>query len=310
MTVTEDKAYESAFGQPLRRKEDAHLITGQTRWTDNLNAPGMLYACYLRSPMAHAKFTIDTTPAKSYPGVVAVFSAADFGAAQAVIPDAWTVHPDMKKPVMTPLATDEVRYAGEPIAVVVAETRYQAADALEAINVDYDPLPAVVDMEAACSPDSPLVHESIGTNVCFDIQSPGEGYEAAKAQAQAEGGVVITRRFLQQRLLPTPMEPRAVLVVPTIDDLTVYASTQIPHVLRLLLAMLTGHPEHKLRVVAPGRRRRLRRQDQLPGRGDHRRAPGQASGPAGEVDRVALGELPADAPRPRAGPGHRDRGDP
>ena len=80
MTVT-DKAYETAFGQPLRRKEDAHLITGQTRWTDNLNAPGMLYAAYLRSPMAHAKFTIDTTPAKSYPGVVAVFSAADFGAA-------------------------------------------------------------------------------------------------------------------------------------------------------------------------------------------------------------------------------------
>ena len=250
MTVT-DKEYESAFGRPLRRKEDAHLITGQTRWVDNLSAPGMLYACYLRSPMAHAKFTIDTTPAKSYPGVVAVFSAADFGAAQAIIPEAWTVTPDMKKPIMTPLATDEVRYAGEPIAVVVAETRYQAADALEAIVVDYDPLPAVIDLEAAIRDDSPLVHADLGTNTCFDIQSPGEGYAAAKAQAEAGGGVVITRRFLQQRLMPTPMEPRAVLVVPTIDDLTVYASTQIPHVLRLLLAMLTGHPEHKLRVVAP-----------------------------------------------------------
>ncbi len=249
MTITE-KEYESAFGQPLRRKEDAHLITGQTRWVDNLSAPGMLYAAYLRSPVAHAKIRVNTDPAKAYPGVVAVYSAEDFGAAQAIIPEAWTVHPEMKKPIMTPLATDEVRYVGEPIAVVVAETRYQATDALEAIDVDYDVLPAVVDMEAAAR-DEHLVHADIGTNTCFYIESPGEGYAAAKAQAEAEGGVVITRRFRQQRLLPTPMEPRAILVVPTIDDLTVYASTQIPHVLRLLLAMLTGHPEHKLRVVAP-----------------------------------------------------------
>ncbi|MGQ0847000.1 MAG: xanthine dehydrogenase family protein molybdopterin-binding subunit [Sporichthyaceae bacterium] len=235
------------MGQPLRRKEDAHLITGRTRWTDNIQLPGMLHAAYLRSPIAHARITVDTSAAKAYPGVVVVMSAADFGAAQAIIPEAWTCHPEMKKPIVTPLATDKVHFVGEPIAIVVAETRAQANDALEAINVDYDPLPAVVDMEAALAPDSALVNEDIGTNQCYDLQSPGESYEAAKAKAD----VVIKRRFRQQRLAPAYMEPRAVVVVPTYDDYTIYTATQIPHVVRVVMSLLTGISESKLRVVAP-----------------------------------------------------------
>jgi carbon-monoxide dehydrogenase large subunit len=251
MTTTEAKPdtakLETALGQPLRRKEDAHLITGQTRWTDNIQLPGLLHAAYLRSPIAHARITVDTSAAKSYPGVVAVYSAADFGAEQGFMADAWTCHPEMKKPLNPPLATDEVRYVGEPIAVVIADSRYAANDALEAIAVDYDALPAVTDLEAATAAGSPLVHEALGTNQCYHLVTPGEGYEAAKAKAD----VVIKRRFRQQRLIPAAMEPRAVVVIPSVDDYTMYSSTQIPHVLRVLLALITGISESKLRVVAP-----------------------------------------------------------
>ena len=168
MTTTENKP-ETVFGQSMRRKEDRHLITGQTKWTDNIVLPGMLHVAFLRSPIAHARITVDTTPAKSYPGVVGVYSAADFGASQGLLADAWTCHPDMIKPENPPLATDEVRYAGEPIAVVVAETRYQANDALEGIMVDYDPLPAVTDLEGALEAGADLVHTSKGTNQCYTL---------------------------------------------------------------------------------------------------------------------------------------------
>jgi carbon-monoxide dehydrogenase large subunit len=246
MTTTEAKS-DTVFGQPLRRKEDAHLITGRTRWTDNIQLPGMLHLAFLRSPIAHAKITVDTAAAASYPGVVAVYSAADFGAEMGFMADAWTCHPDMKKPLNPPLATDEVRYVGEPIAVVVAQSRYAANDALEAISVDYDALPAVIDVEAALADGTPLVHDALGTNQCYHLLSPGDSYEAAKAKAD----VVLKRRFRQQRLIPAAMEPRAVVVVPTVDDFTMYSSTQIPHVLRVLLALITGVSESKMRVVAP-----------------------------------------------------------
>jgi carbon-monoxide dehydrogenase large subunit len=248
MTATADTPAKSdtVLGQPMRRKEDAHLITGRTRWTDNIQLPGMLHVAYLRSPIAHARITVDTSAAKSYPGVVGVWSAADFGASQAIIPEAWHCHPDMKKPVTTPLATDKVHFVGEPIAVVVAETRYQAGDALEAISVEYDALPAVIDLESAFD-STTLVNEDIGTNQCYALVSPPESYEAAKAKAD----VVIKRRFRQQRLAPAYMEPRSVVVQPTMDDFTIWSATQIPHVLRVVLSLLTGISESKLRVVAP-----------------------------------------------------------
>jgi carbon-monoxide dehydrogenase large subunit len=238
-------------GRRRLRKEDAKLVTGQTQWTDNIQFAGMLHLSVLRSPMAHARIkSVDVGPALERPGVIAAFSGRDFADEQGSLPCAWPVTEDMKLPPHPPLAVDEVRYVGDAVAVVVARDRYAAADALEAIEVDYEPLPAVVDMKAALADDAPLVHADLGTNKCFTWPfAGGEDYEAVKAQAD----VVVSRRFVQQRLIPTAMEPRSVVVapLPASDEFTVYSATQIPHVLKLMLAMVTGIPEHKLRVIAP-----------------------------------------------------------
>ena len=237
-------------GRARLRKEDAHLITGQTTWTDNIQLAGMVHMSVLRSPMAHAKIKkIDVSGALQRPGVIAAFTAADLGSQEIGLPCAWPVTPDMKQPAHPPLAVDEVRYVGDAVAVVVARDRYAAADALEAIDVDYEPLPAVVDMEEALT-DKSLVHSDIGTNKCFTWPfAGGDDYDAVAKQAE----VIVKRRFIQQRLIPTAMEPRGVVVLPlpASDEYTVYSTTQIPHVLRLMLAMVTGTPEQKLRVIAP-----------------------------------------------------------
>ena len=241
------------IGQPLRRKEDRRLITGRTRWTDNITLPGLLHLAILRSPMAHARIDrVDVTPALERPGVIAAFSAAELGEELGVLPCAWPVTPDMVHPDHHPLATDEVRHVGEAVAVVVARDRYAAADALEAIEVDYTPLPAVTDMEEALK-DEVLVHSDKGTNKSFLWPFDSGDYDAARARAEAEGGVVVRRRYIQQRLIPAAMEPRAVVVEPLTegDEYTVYSATQIPHILRLMLALTVGMPEHRLRVVAP-----------------------------------------------------------
>ena len=244
---------ERSIGQPLRRKEDRRLITGRTRWTDNITLPGLLHMAILRSPIAHARInSVDVRPALERPGVIAAFSAADLGEELGVLPCAWPVTPDMVHPDHHPLATDEVRHVGEAVAVVVARDRYAAADALEAIEIDYEPLPAVTDMEEALK-DEVLVHSDKGTNKSFLWPFDSGDYDAARAEAEAGGGVVLRRRYIQQRLVPAAMEPRAVVVEPLTegDEYTVYTSTQIPHVLRLMLALTVGMPEHRLRVVAP-----------------------------------------------------------
>jgi len=237
-------------GKRRLRKEDARLVTGQTQWTDNIQFAGMLHLAFLRSPMAHAKIRkIDVSGALKRPGVIAAYSGKDFADEQGSLPCAWPVTADMKQPAHPPLAVDEVRYVGDAVAVVVARDRYAAADALEAIEIDYEPLPAVVDMQEALT-DKNLVHSDLGTNKCFTWPfAGGEDYETVKAKAE----VVVTRRFIQQRLIPTAMEPRSVVVapLPASEEFTVYSATQIPHVLRLMLAMVTGVPEQKLRVVAP-----------------------------------------------------------
>ena len=236
-------------GRRRTRKEDAKLVTGQTTWTDNIQFPGMLHVAFLRSPMAHAKITkLDVSPALERPNVIAAYTAADIGADQVALPCAWPVTADMVHPDHHPIAVDEVRHVGDPVAVVVARDRYSAADALEAIDVEYDVLPAVVDMEKALE-DKDLVHADKGTNKCYVW--PFEQGPVDEVFAGAE--VVVERRFIQQRLIPNAMEPRAVVVapVPAADEYTVYSATQVPHVLRLMLAMITGMPEQKLRVVAP-----------------------------------------------------------
>ena len=239
------------LGRGRRRKEDAKLLTGQTNWTDNIVLPGLLHMAVLRSPMAHARIlSVDVSAALEMPGVIAAFSGADLADEDGALPCAWPVTAEMVHPDHKPLAVDEVRHVGDGVAVVIARDRYAAADALEAIAVEYDQLPAVLDMEAALAEGAPLVHADKGTNRCFDWPfAGGEDYEATKARAD----VVVTRRFIQQRLLPTAMEPRAVVVAPiaAADEYTLYSSTQIPHILRFLLAAVTGIPEQRIRVIAP-----------------------------------------------------------
>ncbi len=241
-------------GQARRRKEDARLITGETQWTDNIVLPGMLHMAMLRSPVAHARIThLDVSAAKDRPNVVAVYTGADFAEEQGSLPCAWPVTPDMVNPGHPSIAVDQVNHVGEAVAVVVARTRTAAADALEAIDVDYEPLPVVLDMEQAVQAGSPLVHDSISSNTSyhfvFDAGEAGTGADTDQAFADAE--VTVSRRFVQQRLIPAFMEPRSVVVQPTRDNYTMWSATQIPHVLRVMAAMVTGIPEHKLRVIAP-----------------------------------------------------------
>nr|MDT0657312.1 xanthine dehydrogenase family protein molybdopterin-binding subunit [Micromonospora sp. DSM 115978] len=253
MTLT-DQPPATEIGAPRRRKEDARLITGRTRWTENITLPGLLHLAILRSPLAHARITrVDTASARREPGVIDVFSGRDVADTQGGLPCAWPVTADLVHPDHPPIAVDEVRHAGEAVAVVVARSRAAALDALGAIEVDYEPLPVVLDMAEALAPDADLVHVSAGTNRAytwvFDSADAGTGDAVAPAFAAAD--LVIRRRYRQQRLIPAFMEPRSVVVDPTGDQYTVWSATQIPHILRFLLAVVTGTPEHKLRVVAP-----------------------------------------------------------
>ena len=240
---------ELSVGRPLRRKEDARLVTGQTNWTDNIQLPGTLHMAVLRSPMAHARITnVDVSGALGQPGVVAAFSGADLASEYDGLPCAWPVTADMVHPTHLALATDEVRYVGDGVAVVLARDLYSAVDALEHIEVGYEQLPAVVDMEEALR-DEVLVHSDKGTNRCFTW--PLEVGEVDRIFSEAD--VVVERRFRHQRLIPNAMEPRAVVVSPiaVANDYTVYSATQIPHILRLMLALTANVAEQKIRVVAP-----------------------------------------------------------
>ncbi len=233
-------------GRARRRKEDARLVTGRTQWTDNIQLPGMLYVAFLRSPMAHARITrVDTSAARTQPGVVAVYSGQDFAAEQGSLPCAWPVSEDIVIPDHPPMAVTEVRYVGEAVACVVATDRYKAADALDAIEIDYEPLDAVTDMTAALDEGSPKVHEA--GNKAFTWKFAQGDIDAAFRDA----AVVIDRTYVQQRLIPSAMEPRAVVAQTDGDSFTLHSATQIPHVLRVMLALTTGIPEHKLRVIAP-----------------------------------------------------------
>src|SRR5580700_4722545 len=235
MTVTTE------IGKPRARKEDARLVTGQTNWTDNIQLPGLVHVAYLRSPMAHARITsVDVSAARGTSGVIAAFSGADFAAEQGSLPCAWPV-----TPAHPPMATDEVRYVGEIVACVVARDRYAAADALELIDVEYEPLPAVLDMEAALAEGSPKVHEA--GNKSFVWPFAQGDLDAAFRDAP----VVIERTYRQQRLIPCAMEPRATVAAMVGDEITLWTATQIPHVLRFLIAAVLGIPEQNIRVIAP-----------------------------------------------------------
>lgn len=246
---------EPEIGKARRRKEDARLITGRTRWTDNITLPGMVHFAVLRSTVAHARITnIDTSAAREMPGVLAVYTADDLDPEGAIgLPCAWPITPDMKWPRRPVLAQGTVNYAGEGIAVVVARSPGEAYDALAEIDVDYDELPVVLGLENALADDAPLVHDDLGTNRSavwtFDSAEAGSGDDVEQAIVESE--VVLRKRFRQQRLIPSFMEPRSVVVDPTAAQLTMWSATQIPHITKTLSALTLGIPEHQLRVIAP-----------------------------------------------------------
>ncbi|WP_028265833.1 xanthine dehydrogenase family protein molybdopterin-binding subunit [Arthrobacter sp. MA-N2] len=246
MTTTE-------VGRARLRKEDAHLITGRSRYTDNITLPGMLHLAMVRSPFAHAKIiSIDASGAKSSPGVVAVLTGTDVAELQGSLPNAWPITPEQKAPAHPAIAVDTVAFAGEVVACIVARTAAAARDAVELVDVSYEELPVVLDLEEALK-DEVLAHPDLGTNKSatwiFDSGEAGTGTPVAEALEAAE--VLIERTFYQQRLIPAFMEPRSTLVDPTGEQITVWSATQIPHILRLMLALTLGIPESKVRVIAP-----------------------------------------------------------
>jgi aerobic carbon-monoxide dehydrogenase large subunit len=237
---------DTLVGKRIRRKEDPRLITGTATYVDDIQMPGMHHACILRSPHAAAKIRgINADAARQHPGVVAVFTGADI---QGVGPvPCGASLPGLRVPNHTILAGDRVYFVGHPVAVVVASDRYIAADAVDLIEVDYDPLPAVADPEKAIAAGAPAVHPEWPDNVAFTYHQ--EGGEPDKAFAEAE--VVVKQRITSQRLIPSAMETRGVVAEYRAQQLTLWSSTQIPHLLRTLIAMTLGLPEHQMRVIAP-----------------------------------------------------------
>jgi carbon-monoxide dehydrogenase large subunit len=239
-TQTETKQAPGAeLGKARLRKEDERLITGQTNWTDNIVLPGMLHIAFLRSPFAHARITsVDVSAARGEPGVIAAYSGADFADEQGSLPCAWPVTPDIVIPAHPPMATDEVRYVGGRVPVT-------GDDALNAIVIDYEPLEPVLDIRTALDDGSPKVHEA--GNKSFEWVFANGDLDAAFRDAP----VVLERNYRQQRLIPSAMEPRAVVCSCVGGEFTLWSATQIPHVLRVMLALVTGIPEQNLRVIAP-----------------------------------------------------------
>jgi carbon-monoxide dehydrogenase large subunit len=240
---------EKFVGQPVLRKEDPEFLTGRARYTDDLSIPGMLWMGIVRSPFAHARInSVDVSPALAMDGVVAAWPASDFEWAGPLLM-AWPVTDDINNPPHEPLAKDKARYQGEGVAVVVAESRGLAEDAAEAVQVDYDPLPAVADVEAALADGAPLVHDDLGTNKSYTWSLTNGDVDKVFSEAP----VVVTERYRVQRQIPNAMEPRAILVEPNLatGQFTMWSSTQIPHVLRTAMTLATGIPESKLRIIAP-----------------------------------------------------------
>jgi aerobic carbon-monoxide dehydrogenase large subunit len=236
-------------GQAIRRKEDPPLITGRGRFVDDIQLPGTLYAVIVRSPEAHARITsIDASEAQARDDVQLVLTGEDLADLAAPLPMAWAPPGvEVKTPEHWPLARGKVCHVGDPVAVVVADTKYGAADAAEQVYVDYEPLPVVIDPEAALEDGAPVIHESLGTNHSYDWSLGGGDVEKALGEAD----VVIERRIVNHRTAGAAIEPRAAIAEWRAGYLTLYSATQIPHLVRLQLAGVLGVAEDRFRVVAP-----------------------------------------------------------
>src|SRR5438094_6170197 len=239
-------------GSPVLRKEDGELITGHGEYIDDLTLPGTVYMHAVRSPLAHARInSVDVTKALEVPGVVAAFSGADLESEWAgPLPVAWPVTEDIKNPSFWPVTKDKARYQGEIVAVVVAESPGAARDGGEAVEVDYEPLPVLVDVAKAQDADAPILHEDLGTNKSYTWTLTNGDVDKVFADAP----VIVKGRYYLPRLIPNAIEPRGCLGTsdPITGQLTLWSATQIPHIVRTTMAaFVLGVPESKLRVIAP-----------------------------------------------------------
>jgi len=235
-------------GQRVKRTEDPRLIKGLAHYVDDISLPGTLHVAFVRSYFAHAKINgIDTSAAESAPGVVAVYTGKEVADKIGPVPCAGAL-PDLKVPDHRVLATNKVYFVGHPVAVVVATDRYTARDAADLIIVDYEELPVVTDVEQAAA-GGPVIHDAFSDNIAYRLTS-GEGdIDAAFSAADR----TVKQRILHKRLAPIAMEPRGVLAryFPGEEELTLWSSTQIPHLMRTQVALMIGMPENKLRVITP-----------------------------------------------------------
>lgn len=242
----------SVIGTRLARKEDPELLTGEARFVDDLVLPGALWLSAVRSPHARARIVgVDLDAARSAPGVSAAYSGADLGDLWAgPMPCAWPVTDDMHNPAHLPVAVSTANHVGDIVAVVLATSRYAAADAAALVEVDYEPLEPALDLDDAAT-DRVVIHDELGTNRSYtwELIPDADAVDAAFAAASH----VVHERYVQQRLVPMAMEPRGVAAVPAPfgGDITLYSSTQVPHILKVMAALTLGIPEQKVRVVAP-----------------------------------------------------------
>jgi carbon-monoxide dehydrogenase large subunit len=248
MSATQQAPSGGNVGRVMRRKEDPRLITGRARYIDDVSLPGTLWASLVRSPEAHARVaSIDASAAVARPGVHAVYTGEDMTDLGGPLPMAWAPPGvEVANPEHWPLAKGTVNHVGDPVAMVIGEDRYAVADAAEDVIVEYDPLPAVTDPEQALE-GGPFVHESLGSNKVHEWSLPGGDVQAGFADAD----LIVERRVVNHRIAGAPIEPRGVLADYRAGSLTLWTSTQVPHFVRLFMALLLGLSEDHVRVIAP-----------------------------------------------------------
>jgi len=244
-------AISQMVGASIKRREDPRLVTGSGRYVDDISQTAVVHMHVIRSTEAHARIlSIETSRAKEADGVIAVLIGKELkGDFQAPLPVTTSFVPEKKVPNQYPIALDKVHYVGEPVAIVLASSRAAAEDAGERIDVRYESLPPVLDIEKAIEKDAPVLHDELGSNLSYDVKRSGGDIEAAFKEAE----VKIHQRLIQQRLIPIAVETRGVLAdyKPFENKLTVYSSTQIPHFVKIWLGVILGIAESNVRVVAP-----------------------------------------------------------
>jgi aerobic carbon-monoxide dehydrogenase large subunit len=243
-------ATETFIGSRVLRKEDAKMLAGQATYVDNQSMAGMLWMHLVRPPFVHATIDrVDTAAASAMPGVIGVLTAADLEADfPAGLPMVWPITEDIKIPTHWPLAKDRIRFNGDPVAVVIAESRAEAEDAAEAVVVEATELPVVLDLDEAAK-DEVVIHEDLGTNKVVHWSHGGGGDQSVFDSAP----VIVKERYTQPRLIPNAIEPRGCLAygIPAAGEFTLVSATQIPHIARVGLSITTGIPQSKLRIIAP-----------------------------------------------------------